>query len=75
MRRRKEYGLDFQNRVRVRTERRVNLRTRRSVDGTATDFFEKSWCGYGKFEREVRNFLFLAYLYSKTEVGWMEIWK
>ena len=26
VRRRNKYGLDFQNRVRVRTERRVNLR-------------------------------------------------
>ena len=65
VRRRNRYGLDFQNRVRVRTERRVSFRVRWCVDGTGTDFFEKSWCGYGKFGREVRNLHSLAYFIFK----------
>ena len=69
VRRRNKYGLDFQNRVRVRTERRVNLRSGRCVDGTGTGCFQNSWCGYGKFEREVRNLHFLADFIFKKRSG------
>ena len=67
VRRPNRYALDFQNRVRVRAERRVNLRFRGRVGETGTDFFEQSWLGYGEFGREVRNLYFLAFFFSKIE--------